>query len=266
MTEDSAAQVPEIDTTVPHSARIWNYWLGGKDNYPVDQAAGDEYAKVFPAITDVARVQRDFLTRVVRFLAGDAGIIQFLDIGAGLPAADNTHQIAQRTTPNARILYVDHDPMVVAHSRAMLSGTSQGYCDYIGGDLYDPGAILESAMAILDFSQPVALMLMGVMGHLTDEDAYPAVRRLVSALPAGSYLTLADGISSGEAFEEAQDDYNESGAIPYHLRTPEQIRQFFAGLELVEPGVVPCDQWRPDPGQFVPDQEYAYGGVGRRIG
>lgn len=266
MTEDPAAQVPEIDTTVPHSARIWNYWLGGKDNFPVDQAAGDEYAKVFPAITDVARVQRDFLTRVVRFLAGEAGIVQFLDIGAGLPAADNTHQIAQRVAAEARILYVDHDPMVVAQSRAMLSSTPQGFSDYIGGDLHDPSAILESAIAILDFSRPLALMLMGVMGHLTDEDAYPAVRRLVSALPIGSYLVLADGISSGEDFEQAQDDYNESGAIPYYLRTPAQIAQFFEGLELVEPGVVSCEQWRPDPGQFMPTQEYAYGGVGRRTG
>ena len=259
-----ADHVPESGTEVPHSARIWNYWLGGTDNYPADRAAGDEYAKVFPAITEVARVQRDFLIRVVRFLARDAGIGQFLDIGAGLPAAENTHQIARRAAADARVLYVDHDPMVVARSRAILADELQGSCDYIHGDLHDPDAIMAAAAAILDLSRPVALMLMGVMGHLTDEDAYLAVRHLVSALPAGSYLVLADGISSGAAFEQAQQDYDDTGAIPYRLRTPEQVARFFDGLDLADPGIVPCEQWRPDPGQYTPSGQYAYGGTGRR--
>jgi O-methyltransferase involved in polyketide biosynthesis len=262
VTGNPADRGPE--TEVPHSARIWNYWLGGTDNYPVDRAAGDEYARVFPAITEVARVQREFQARVVRFLARDAGIAQFLDIGAGLPAADNTHQIAQRQAPRSRVLYVDHDPMVVERSQVMLAGSPPGSCGYVQGDLRDPDAITATAPMILDLSQPVALMLMGVMGHLADEEAYRSVRRLVSVLPPGSYLALADGISSGEAFEEAQQGYDDTGAIPYRLRTPGQVTAFFDGLDLAEPGVVPCEQWRPGPGQFTPSGQYAYGGTGRR--
>jgi len=264
MTGNPADRGPE--TEVPHSARIWNYWLGGTDNYPVDRAAGDEYARVFPAITEVARVQRAFQARVVRFLARDAGIAQFLDIGAGLPTADNTHQIAQREAPRSRVLYVDHDPMVVERSQVMVAGSPPGSCGYVHGDLRDPDSIRAAAAMTLDLSQPTALMLMGVMGHLDDEEAYRSVRRLVSVLPPGSYLALADGISSGVAFEEAQQGYDDTGAIPYRLRTPAQVAAFFDGLDLAEPGVVPCERWRPEAGQFVPSGEYAYGGTGRRAG
>jgi O-methyltransferase involved in polyketide biosynthesis len=264
MTGNPADRVPE--SSVPHSARIWNYWLGGTDNYPVDRAAGDEYARVFPAITEVARVQREFQARAVRFLARDAGITQFLDIGAGLPAADNTHQIARREAPRSRVLYLDHDPMVVERSQAMLAGSPPDTCGYVHGDLRDPDAITAAAAGLLDLSRPVALMLMGVMGHLDDEQAYPSVRRLVSNLPPGSYLALADGVSSGAAFEEAQQGYDDTGAIPYRLRTPAQVAAFFDGLDIAEPGVVPCEQWRPEPGQFTPSGQYAYGGTGRRAG
>lgn len=267
MTEDSPAPAPppKIDTAVPHSARIWNYWLGGRDNYLVDREAGEQYAAIFPGIIDVARVQRHFLARAVRFLAGEAGIRQFLDVGTGLPTVDNTHEVAQRTAPGSRVVYVDNDPLVLVHARVLLTSSAEGSCDYIDADLHDPGTILDRAAAILDFSQPVGLMLMGIMGHIADEDAYPIVQRLVSALPPGSYLTLADGADVSEAFQKAQDGYNNSGAVPYYLRSPEQIAGFFENLELIEPGVVPCADWRPDPSPFAPPAEaYVYGGVGRK--
>jgi O-methyltransferase involved in polyketide biosynthesis len=255
---------PAIDTSVPHSARIWNYWLGGKDNYPVDRAAGDQYKKLFPGIVDVARAQRHFLARVVRFLAADAGVRQFLDIGTGLPTADNTHQVAQQAAPDSRIVYVDNDPLVLAHARALLTSTPEGATSYIEADLSDPERILELAATKLDLSQPVALMLMGIMGHSTDVQAYPAVRWLTRGLPSGSYLALADGANTSAKFNEAQRQYNESGAVPYYLRSPEQITRFFDGLDLVEPGVVPCARWRPDPSPFGPTDADVYGGLGRK--
>jgi S-adenosyl methyltransferase len=254
-----------IDTTVPHSARIWNYWLGGKDNYAVDRVAGDQYREIFPGITVVARTSRQFLTRAVRYLAGEAGIRQFLDIGTGLPTADNTHEVAQRVAPESRIVYVDNDPLVLAHARALLTSTPEGACEYLDADIRDPASILVTAAQLLDFTQPIALMLMGIMGHFTDEEAYPIVSRLLDGLPSRSYFALYDGANVNEAFNEAQQGYNESGAVPYYLRSPEQFARFFEGLELVEPGVAPVPHWRPDPdssGQTV--EIYSYCGVGRK--
>jgi S-adenosyl methyltransferase len=252
-----------IDTTVPHSARIWNYWLGGKDNYAVDREAGDQYKDIFPGIAVVAQTSRAFLTRAVRYLAGEAGIRQFLDIGTGLPTADNTHQVAQRVAPESRIVYVDNDPLVLAHARALLTSAPEGSTEYLDADIRNPAAILDAAAGLLDFTQPIALMLMGIMGHFTDEEAYPIVSRLLAGLPSGSYFALYDGADTNEAFNEAQRGYNESGAAPYHLRSPEQFARFFEGLELVEPGVVPVPHWRPDPD--APAVEiYSYCGVGRK--
>jgi len=252
-----------IDTTVPHSARIWNYWLGGKDNYAVDREAGDQYKEIFPGIAVVAQTSRAFLTRAVRYLAGQAGIRQFLDIGTGLPTADNTHQVAQRVAPESRIVYVDNDPLVLAHARALLTSAPEGSTEYLAADIRNPAAILDAAAGLLDFTQPIALMLMGIMGHFTDEEAYPIVSRLLAGLPSGSYFALYDGADTNEAFNEAQRGYNESGAVPYHLRSPEQFARFFEGLELVEPGVVPVPHWRPDPD--APAVEiYSYCGVGRK--
>jgi S-adenosyl methyltransferase len=252
-----------IDTTVPHSARIWNYWLGGKDNYAVDREAGDQYKGIFPGIAVVAQTSRAFLTRAVRYLAGEAGIRQFLDIGTGLPTADNTHQVAQRVAPESRIVYVDNDPLVLAHARALLTSAPEGSTEYLDADIRNPAAILDAAAGLLDFTQPIALMLMGIMGHFTDEEAYPIVSRLLAGLPSGSYFALYDGADTNEAFNEAQRGYNESGAVPYHLRSPEQFARFFEGLELVEPGVVPVPHWRPDPD--APAVEiYSYCGVGRK--
>jgi hypothetical protein len=253
------------DTTVPHSARIWNYWLGGRLNYPVDRAAGEAYQQVYPQIVDVALASRGFQSRVVAYLAGPAGISQFLDVGAGLPAAPNTHEIAQGLNPAARVVYMDHDPFVVSYGRGSLSSTPAGVTEFLRGDLYQPADALTAAARTLDLTQPVALMLIGVMGHLADGDAYPVVAHLLGALPAGSYLALQDGTSTGtEAFDEAQDEYDDTGALPYHLRRPERVAAFFDGLDLVEPGVVPLPQWRPDPGQPGSGDVPNVGGVGRK--
>ncbi|WP_433179984.1 SAM-dependent methyltransferase [Actinoallomurus sp. CA-150999] len=257
---------PEIDTTVPHSARIWNYWLGGKDNYPVDRQAGDEFREVFPGIVDAARAVRHFLARAVRHLAGEVGIRQFLDIGTGLPTVDNTHEIAQRVAPETRIVYVDNDPLVLAHARALLTSTSEGATDYIDADVRDPDRILEAAAATLDFDRPVGLMLLGIMGHIDDpEDPHGIARRLLDALPSGSYLVLNDGTNTDPKRREAHQRYNSGGAIPYHLRSPEEITRFFDGLELLEPGVVPVSQWRPEHSPFgLPPRVETLGGMGHK--
>jgi S-adenosyl methyltransferase len=240
--------VPMIDTTVPHSARIWNYWLGGKDNYPVDQAAGDQYVQMFPGIVDIARQSRAFLTRVVRYLAGEAGIRQFLDIGTGLPTVDNTHEVAQRVAPNSRIVYVDNDPLVLAHARALLTSTQHGACAYVDADLRDPATILKAAERTLDFGEPIAIMLMEILGHITDDDeARSIVGQLVEGLPAGGYLVIADGTNVvSSTFEEAQGNYDDTGAAAYRLRGRDDIARFFDGLDLLEPGVVTCRNWRPE--------------------
>jgi O-methyltransferase involved in polyketide biosynthesis len=255
-----------IDIGVPHSARIWNYWLDGKDNYPVDRAAGDAYREVFPGIVDIARASRVFLARAVRYLAGEVGIRQFLDIGTGLPTRDNTHEVAQRVAPECRIVYVDNDPLVLAHAIAVLGGTPEGATDYIDADLRDPDTILQAAAKTLDFSQPIALMLMGILGHVTDDDEVDSiVKRLLDALPSGSYLVRYDGTNTDTDFEQAQQGYDDSGAIPYHLRTPEQIAHSFDGLELVEPGVVSCLRWRPEATPFgEPAEVDAFCGVGKK--
>jgi hypothetical protein len=252
-----------IDTSVPHSARIWNYWLGGQDNYAADREAGDRYREIFPGIIMVARMSRAFLTRAVRYLAAEAGMRQFLDIGTGLPAADNTHEVAQRVIPASKIVYVDNDPLVLAHARALLTSKHGGGVEYLDADLRAPAAILHAAAGLLDFTQPIALLLMGIMGHFTDEEAPPIVSRLLAGLPSGSYLALYDGADTNEAFADAQRAYNVSGAAPYYLRSPGQFKQYFEGLELVEPGVVPVQHWRPDSGT-EPAEIYSYCGVGRK--
>jgi hypothetical protein len=242
--------VPEIDGTVPHSARIWNYWLGGKDNYPADRAAGDQFVGVYPQIVDIAKHSRTFLSRAVRYLGGEAGIRQFLDIGTGLPTVDNTHDVAQRVAPDARIVYVDNDPLVLAHARALLTGTRQGATDYIDADLRDPARILAEAARTLDLDRPVGLMLLNILGHVADYDeARSIVRRLLGGLAPGSHLVVADGtdVITGQAFRTAIDLWNQAGDTPYHLRTPELIGGFFEGLRLLEPGVVPVSRWRPEP-------------------
>jgi hypothetical protein len=255
---------PEIDTSVPQTARIWNYWLGGKDNFPVDRAVGDQILEAFPAIVENARASRAFLARAVRYLAGEAGVRQFLDIGTGLPTANNTHQVAQSVAPDARIVYVDNDPIVLAHARALLTSTPQGATAYIDADLRDPERILEEAGKTLDLNQPVAVMLMGILGHIEDDDqARSIVGRLMGGVPSGSYLTMNDGTDTSEEVVEAARIWNLSANPTYHLRSPDRIARFFDGLELVEPGVVSPPQWRPEPGQPAAAID-SYCGMGRK--
>jgi len=259
---------PEIDATVPNSARIWNYWLGGKDNYPVDREVGDEYRAIYPEIVQVARASRQFLARAVLYLAGEAQVHQFLDIGTGLPSFNNTHDIAQRVAPGTRVVYVDNDPVVLAHARALLTST-KAVTAYVDADLHDPDEILAAAGRTLDFTRPIGLMMLGILGHIGDDDeARSIVKRLLDALPSGSYLTICDGTNDlFEAGVEAQRLYNESGAVPYRLRSAQQIADFFEGLELVEPGVVSCPRWRPDPvaiGRDLPPEMDQVAGVGRK--
>ncbi|KUO05332.1 SAM-dependent methyltransferase [Streptomyces caeruleatus] len=253
----------KIDTSVPQSARIWNYWLGGKDNYEVDRVAGDAFREIFPGIETGARAARYFLARAVRHLAAEEGIRQFLDIGTGLPSVDNTHEIAQRVVPECRIVYVDNDPLVLAHARALLTSTPEGVTNYVDADLRDPSTIVREAGKTLNFDQPVALMLMGILGHIEDYDeARSIVRQLVDALPSGSYLVQYDSTDTSESYVRAIQQYNDGGSIPYILRSPEQIAGFFDGLELLEPGVASCSRWRPDPDAWgLPAEVHQYGGV-----
>jgi O-methyltransferase involved in polyketide biosynthesis len=259
--------VKAIDASVPHSARVWNYLLGGKDNYLADRRAGDMVCQVFPGMADLTRQSRLMLARVVRHLAGEAGIRQFLDIGTGLPTACNTHEVAQQVAAESRIVYVDNDPLVLVHARALLTSTPEGACDYLQADLREPETITAQAARTLDFSQPTALMLMGILGLVPDYDqARSIVNRLLAALPSGSYLAVYDGADTDPAYVEAIRRYNAgSGAVPYTPRSPEQITRYFDGLELLAPGVVSVPRWRPDPGLpgDVPDVACA-GGVGRK--
>ncbi|MFI7702967.1 SAM-dependent methyltransferase [Nonomuraea sp. NPDC049480] len=241
---------PRIDTGVPHAARMWNYWLGGKDYYAVDREAGDQFSLLFPDIVHIARLSRHLIARIVRHMVDEAGVRQFLDIGTGLPTVDNTHEVAQRADPACRVVYVDNDPLVLSHARALLVGTPEGATDYVDADLRDPDKIIAAAAKTLDLSRPVTLMLMGIVGYVTDEEGAPTiVARLMDGLPSGSYLAMWDGVNvvTGEALEKAQEEHNQGPGVPYNLRTREEFTAFFDGLELVEPGIVSLPLWRPDP-------------------
>ncbi|WP_127508680.1 SAM-dependent methyltransferase [Actinoplanes solisilvae] len=255
-----------LDTSVPHSARVWNYWLGGKDNFAADRALGDQIVEFFPDITDIARQSRQFLTRAVRYLAAEAGIKQFLDVGTGLPTADNTHEVAQRINPYARIVYVDNDSLVLVHARALLNSSPEGVTDYLDADVHDPGAVLRGAKRSLDFTEPIALMMFGILGNVVDYDqARTILDRLVSALPSGSYVVVNDGtnIINPEARDEATRISIKAGT-PYIARHPDQIAGFFQNLELVEPGVVSTSQWRPDTAADTPAEVDVFCGVARK--
>jgi hypothetical protein len=245
--------IDRLDTGVPHPARRYNYWLGGKDNFAADRESGDLLAQSYPAARIAARANRAFLRRAVGFLAGEAGIRQFLDIGTGLPTADNTHEVAQRVAPDSRIVYVDNDPLVLTHANALLTSAPPGVTDYIQADVREPETILRAAAETLDFAQPIALMLMGIMGHIVDDArAYSIVTRLLDGLPAGSFLVLRDATDTNPTFKQAQQLYNQTGAVPYRLRSPEQIAGFFDGLRLIEPGIVTPLEWRPEPTAYGP--------------
>jgi O-methyltransferase involved in polyketide biosynthesis len=239
----------ELDTGTPHSARLWNYWLGGEDNFAADREAGDAIAAILPSIVTLAREDRRFLRRSVRYLVRNAGIRQILDIGAGLPTADNTHQVAQAVAPETKVVYVDNDPLVLVHARALLSGTPEGAAAYVEADLNDPASIVKAAQETLDFTRPVAVNLLGILHFIRDDEAARAtVRALVDAVPAGSHLTIAHGcddINTAEA-NRIVEFWNERGTPKIKYRGAEQIAGFFDGLRLLDPGVVPCNRWRPD--------------------
>ncbi|MEP7022843.1 MAG: SAM-dependent methyltransferase [Actinomycetota bacterium] len=261
------AQAAEIDTTVAHPARVYDYWLGGKDNFAADREAAERVLAVTPGLRFRVRANRAFLARAVRYLAAEAGIRQFLDIGTGIPSANNTHEVAQVAAPDARIVYVDNDPIVLSHAKALLASGPQGATQYIDGDVRDAAAILKAAAATLDFTQPVALMLLGIMHLIQDsEDPYRIVSGLMDALAPGSYLTISHpAIDSHPGQAEAQKRYNERVSTPQTLRTRAEVTRFFDGLELVPPGLVYLHTWRPDPGTVQPDGEVsAYGAVARK--
>jgi hypothetical protein len=263
---DTSSQTAKFDTSVPHSARIWNYWMGGKDNFEADRAAGDDFKKTYPDIVVIAKDSRKFLIRAVTFCAAEAGIHQFLDIGTGLPTMENTHEVAQRAVPDARIVYVDNDPMVLVHARALLTNTTdEGVTAYVDGDFHDPEQIVADARNVLNFNKPIAVMFMGVLGHVrTLDEVRSIVARVMAAVPSGSYLVLWDG-TEDKAGDEALEDYEETGAVAYINRTPDQIGQCFDGLELVEPGLVSIPLWRPDPADAGTARAVgAYGAVARK--
>jgi S-adenosyl methyltransferase len=270
MTEESPAPdtvdiVPGLDTRHAHSARIYNYWLGGKDNYAADREAAEQAIAANPGIVADVRANRAFLARVVRYLAAECGIRQFLDIGTGLPTANNTHQVAQSVAPQARVVYADNDPVVLAHARALLTGTPEGSTAYLDADLRDTKAILRESAQTLDFGAPVALMLLIILHLIPDEDdPYGIVATLMSALPPGSYLVLAHPASDIRAASMAEmtKRVNERMSGPKAtMRDRAAITRFFDGLELVDPGVVQPQQWRPEPGASAPDQVTAWCGV-----
>jgi O-methyltransferase involved in polyketide biosynthesis len=242
-------QPPGIDVTVAHNARVWNYWLGGKDHFEVDRAAGDRVRAMHPSIVQVARADRAFLGRVVRFLAGEAGIRQFLDIGTGLPTAENTHQVAAAVAPAVRVVYVDNDPIVLAHARALLTTAPPAVTSYVDADVHDPDAILQAAARTLDFGEPIAIMMLGILNFVLDNaEAKAIVERLLDAVVPGSYLALSHPTMElgGEGNAEAMRFWNEHARPPIRARGAEEIRQFLTGLDLVDPGLVSCALWRPD--------------------
>ncbi len=264
----SRRESAKIDTSVVHSARFWNYLLGGKDNFQVDRDVAEQIICLIPDFRDTVRGERKFLGRAVRYLAGEVGVRQFLDIGTGLPTANNTHEVAQAVAPESHIVYVDNDPIVLVHARALLTSTPEGLTDYIQADLRDPDLILREAARTLEFTRPVALMLLGIVNFITDDaEAHALVDRLLDALPSGSYLVLShpSGVLHGEAVEEAMRLWNDSGAAPIVARSPQQLTRFFDHLELLEPGVVSCPLWRPDPIEVGhPVEGFHFCGIGRK--
>jgi S-adenosyl methyltransferase len=258
---------PTFDTSVAHIARVYNYWLGGKDNYAADREAGDATIAAYPDLVASVRANRAFLARTVRYLANEAGIRQFLDIGTGIPTANNTHEVAQSVTPDCRVVYVDNDPIVLAHARALLTSTPQGATSYIDADLRDTATILGQAAATLDFDKPVAVMLIAIL-HLIadDDDPYGIVTTLLDAVPAGSYLALSHVASdiAPEQQAEAARRYNQRAHDRQNHRDHAGVTRFFDGLALVDPGVVPVQKWRPNTAAEANSPSAMWGGVARK--
>ena len=255
---------PSLDVSRAHPARVYDYWLGGKDNFEADRVAADEVVEAMPNILPTVRANRAFLRRAIHYLAAEAGIRQFLDIGTGLPTASNTHEVAQEAEPRSKIVYVDNDPIVLAHARALLTSSPEGSTTYLDADARDPGKILREAGQTLDFSQPVAVILLLVLHFIPDSDEpYRIVSALMDAVPPGSYLVLSHGTLDFDP------DDGSAGTDRYNARVPTQmiprprrdIARFFDGLDLVEPGLVPLAHWR---GQAPRTPQIAYAAVGRK--
>jgi len=256
-----------FDTSVAHVARVYNYWLGGKDNFAADRAAGEQAIKAFPNIVLSARANRAFLARAVRFLAQEAGVVQFLDIGTGIPSANNTHEVAQAAVPQSRVVYVDNDPVVLSHARALLASDPAGATDYIEADLRNPRQILERAAQLLDFSQPVAVMLMAILQHLEDaDDPYRVVATLLDAVPEGSYLALSHPAKDIDAAAMAKmaESLNQTMAEKVTFRDRAAVARFFDGLDLVEPGLVQASKWRPASEAEAASPAALWAGVARK--
>jgi S-adenosyl methyltransferase len=263
---ERAGEPLSFDTTLAHPARTYDYWLGGKDNYEADRDIGDQMAEIFPDVFKVARANRAFLRRAVEYLAGESGIRQFLDIGTGLPTAENTHEVAQRVAPESRVVYVDNDPIVLVHARALLDSTPQGATAYVQADAQDPELILGRAAETLDFSQPVAVMILAVTHFIPDSDD-PAgiIGQLMDAVVPGSYLAISAATSDFDPgkVSQATDEFNAARvAVPIIPRTRAEISGFFNGLDLIDPGLVPVAQWRAPADPAKPGTMYA--GVGRK--
>ncbi|WP_037580654.1 SAM-dependent methyltransferase [Phaeacidiphilus oryzae] len=263
---------PRVDlrTDRAHSARVYDYFLGGKTNFPADREAGEQILREWPGSRASARAARAVMHRMVRRLAETHGIRQFLDIGTGIPTEPNLHEVAQRTDPACRVVYVDNDPIVLAHARALLTSSPEGRTAYIDGDLREPGRLLDAPVLhkTLDLDRPVALTLINIVHFMSDEKVLPIVGELVSALPSGSFLALTAGTadSAPERAEIASRRYAEAG-IENHLRTRAQVERFFTGLELDDPGVVLINRWHPELGKgpALADHEVmAYAGLARK--
>jgi len=263
-----ASSMYGFDARVAHPARVYDYWLGGKDNFEADRIAGEETIAAYPAIRASARANRAFLARTVRYLADEQGIRQFLDLGTGLPTASNTHEVAQSIAPASRIVYVDNDPLVLSHARALLNSSPEGVTAYLDADLRNTEKILDQATETLDFTQPVAIMLLAILHYIPDlAEAQRIVARLVSAVPSGSYVTISHAASdiSPEEMAEMIRRMNQHLAEGNHVGRPrEVVAGFFDGLELVEPGVVKVTQWRPESQMAAQGPTSLWGGVGRK--
>jgi O-methyltransferase involved in polyketide biosynthesis len=265
--EQMRSIVRTIDPSVAHIARIQDYWLGGKDHFEADRLAGDEAIAQLPDMVASVRNTRAFLGRTVRFLTQEQGIRQFLDVGTGIPTAANTHEVAQRVAPASRIVYVDNDPMVLAHARALLTSSAEGRCAYIDADIRDPENILETAAEVIDFSEPVAVVLMAVLQFVPDDDnPYELVRRLMAAVPAGSYLVISHPAADLQAAAMAgmATKLNQLMAQRVKPRTRAEVTAFFDGLDLVEPGVIRCPEWHPDHPEDAAGKSTMWGGVARK--
>jgi S-adenosyl methyltransferase len=259
--------MPDFDTSVPHIARVYDYWLGGKDNFAADRELGERTLAAYPNLVFSVRANRAFLARAVRFLAAEAGIRQFLDIGTGIPTANNTHQVAQRVAAESRIVYVDNDPIVLSHAQALLKSSPQGVCAYLDADLRDPAAILAKAAQTLDFGQPVAVMLIAVMHFIGDDDEAAAiVRTLTAACAPGSFVVISHVASDIDTEQQTElvRRLNQSVAEKATMRDRAGVTRLFDGLELVEPGVVRVSEWRPDSDLEAASPTGLWGGVARK--